>query len=266
MLIVIKGAGDLATGIAWRLHRSGFSVVCTDIAKPTTVRCTVAFSRAVYEGEATVMGLTAKLAKDAADARRLLAEGFVPVLVDPDYTEARKLEPAVLVDAIIAKKNLGTKITDAPLVVGVGPGFTAGENCHFCVESNRGHDMGRTIYEGSPEPDTATPGNVGGFSGERIIRATADGIWHPVVKITDVVEKGDLVAYAGDTPVYAQMGGIVRGMMPEGTPTRLGLKSGDIDARCKVENCFTPSDKALAIAGGIMEGIFYYTKLLEDEK
>lgn len=265
MLIVIKGAGDLATGIAWRLHRSGFKVCCTDIAQPTTVRCTIAFSRAVYEGEATVMGLTGVLAKDAEDARRIITEGKVPVLVDPDYVEARKLNPDVLVDAIIAKKNLNTKITDAPLVVGVGPGFTAHENCHFCVESNRGHDMGRTIYDGSPEPDTATPGNVGGFAQERIIRATADGIWHPVVKITDVVEKGDLVAYAGETPVYANMSGIVRGMMPEGTPTKKGLKSGDIDARCKVEHCFTSTDKANAIAGGIMEGIFYYTHLLEDK-
>lgn len=265
MLIVIKGAGDLATGIAWRLHRCGFQVCCTDIAQPTTVRCTVAFSRAIYDGEATVMGLTAKRAADAADAERIMAAGQIPVLIDPDYKEACKLKPEVLVDAIIAKKNLGTKITDAPLVVGVGPGFVAHENCHFCVESNRGHDMGRTIYEGSPEPDTATPGNVGGFSQERIVRATADGIWHPVVKITDVVKKGDLIAYAGETPVYAGMDGIVRGMMPEGTPTKKGLKSGDIDARCKVENCFTSTDKALAIAGGIMEGIFYYTKLLEDK-
>lgn len=263
MLIAIKGAGDLATGIACRLHRCGFQIVCTDIEKPTTVRCTVAFSRAVYDGAAAVTGVTARLAKDAADARRVIGEGEIPILIDPEYKEAKKLEPAVLVDAIIAKKNIGTKITDAPLVVGIGPGFTSGVDCHFCVESNRGHDMGRTLYEGSPEPDTATPGNVGGFSGERIIRATADGIWHPVVKITDVVEKGQLVAYAGEEPVYANMGGIVRGMLPEGTPVNKGLKSGDIDARCKLENCFTPSDKANAIAGGILEGVLYYTKLLE---
>ena len=244
MLIAIKGAGDLATGIACRLYRCGFQIVCTDIEKPTTVRCTVAFSRAVYDGTATVTGVTARLAKDAADARRIIGEGEIPILIDPEYKEAKKLEPA-------------------PLVVGIGPGFTSGVDCHFCVESNRGHDMGRTLYEGSPEPDTATPGNVGGFSGERIIRATANGIWHPVVKITDVVEKGQLVAYAGEEPVYANMGGIVRGMLPEGTPVTKGLKSGDIDARCKVENCFTPSDKANAIAGGILEGVLYYTKLLE---
>lgn len=265
MLIVIKGAGDIATGIAWRLHRCGFSVVCTEIARPTTVRCTVAFSRAVYEGEATVAGLTARLAADAEEARTLLQQGIVPILIDPEYTEARRLAPDVLVDAIIAKKNTGTAITDAPLVVGIGPGFTAGEDCHFCVESNRGHDMGRTLYEGSPEPDTATPGNVGGFRDERIIRATADGIWHPKAAITDVVEKGQLIAYAGETPVYAKMSGIVRGMLPEGTPVKTGLKSGDIDARCRIENCFTPSDKALAIAGGILEGILYYTSHRREE-
>ena len=147
MLIAIKGAGDLATGIACRLHRCGFQIVCTDIERPTTVRCTVAFSRAVYDGTATVTGVTARLAKDAADARRIIGEGEIPILIDPEYKEAKKLEPAVLVDAIIAKKNIGTKITDAPLVVGIGPGFTSGVDCHFCVESNRGHDMGRTLYE-----------------------------------------------------------------------------------------------------------------------
>jgi len=131
------------------------------------VRCTVAFSRAVYDGAATVTGVTARLAKDAADARRIIGEGEIPILIDPEYKEAKKLEPAVLVDAIIAKKNIGTKITDAPLVVGIGPGFTSGVDCHFCVESNRGHDMGRTLYEGSPEPDTATPGNVVGVRGAR---------------------------------------------------------------------------------------------------
>ena len=156
MLIAIKGAGDLATGIACRLHRCGFQIVCTDIEKPTTVRCTVAFSRAVYDGAATVTGVTARLAKDAEDARRVIGEGEIPILIDPEYKEAKKLEPAVLVDAIIAKKNIGTKITDAPLVVGIGPGFTSGVDCHFCVESNRGHDMGRTLYEGSPDPPMAS--------------------------------------------------------------------------------------------------------------
>lgn len=263
MLICIKGAGDLATGIAWRLHRCGFKICCTDIAQPTTVRCTIAFSRAVYEGRATVMDLTGVLAADAEDALRIIGDGDVPVLVDPDYTEARKLDPDVLVDAIIAKKNIRTELCDAPLVVGVGPGFTAGINCHFCVESNRGHNMGRTIYDGSTEPDTAVPGDVGGFAQERIIRATADGIWHPKVRIADYVRKGDLVALAGETPVYAGMSGIVRGMLPEGTPTRLGLKSGDIDARCEVEDCFTSTDKANAIAGGILEGILYHTRILE---
>ena len=263
MRVLIRGAGDIATGVALRLYRSHMEVVMTDLPAPTAIRRTVCFSQAIVLGRTVVEDVTAAHAANAAEAEALLAQGIVPVLADPECRCRQALRPDAEVDAILAKRNLGTKITDAPIVVGIGPGFTSGVDCHFCVESNRGHDMGRTLYEGSPEPDTATPGNVGGFSGERIIRATADGIWHPVVKITDVVEKGQLVAYAGEEPVYANMGGIVRGMLPEGSPVTKGLKSGDIDARCKVENCFTPSDKANAIAGGILEGVLYYTKLLE---
>ena len=262
MLIAIKGAGDLATGIACRLHRCGFQIVCTDIEKPTTVRCTVAFSRAVYDGAATVTGVTARLAKDAADARRIFGEGEIPILIDPEYKEAKSWNRLCWWMPSLPK-NIGTKITDAPLVVGIGPGFTSGVDCHFCVESNRGHDMGRTLYEGSPEPDTATPWQRGRV--QRRAHYPRHRRWHlaPGGQDHRCGEKGQLVAYAGEEPVYANMGGIVRGMLPEGTPVTKGLKSGDIDARCKVENCFTPSDKANAIAGGILEGVLYYTKLLE---
>ena len=232
--IVVRGGGDLATGTIHRLWSAGLRVLVLEAEHPAAIRRQVSLCEAVYEGETTVEGLRAVRVASLAEADAVWAQNAVPVLVDPKGSCLAAAKPAVLVDAIIAKKNIGTKITDAPLVVGIGPGFTSGVDCHFCVESNRGHDMGRTLYEGSPEPDTATPGNVGGFSGERIIRATADGIWHPVVKITDVVEKGQLVAYAGEEPVYANMGGIVRGMLPEGTPVTKGLKSGDIDARCKI--------------------------------
>ncbi len=148
-------------------------------------------------------------------------------------------------------------------MVGIGPGFTSGVDCHFCVESNRGHDMGRTLYEGSPEPDTATPAMWAGSAASALSAPPPMAFGTRWSRSPMWWKKGQLVAYAGEEPVYANMGGIVRGMLPEGTSVTKGLKSGDIDARCKVENCFTPSDKANAIAGGILEGVLYYTKLLE---
>ncbi|WP_288283853.1 selenium-dependent molybdenum cofactor biosynthesis protein YqeB, partial [uncultured Anaerotruncus sp.] len=169
MLIFIKGAGDLATGVAWRLHNCGFQVVMTDIARPTAVRCTVAFSRAVYEGAAEIEGVTARLARDPADALRITGEGEIAVLVDPEAAAIETLRPPVVIDAVLAKRNLGTRITDAPVVIALGPGFTAGADCHAVVETKRGHYLGRVIYAGSAIANTGVPGDIGGYTSERII-------------------------------------------------------------------------------------------------
>jgi selenium-dependent molybdenum hydroxylase system protein, yqeB family len=253
--IWIRGAGDLATGIALRLYRSGFDIVMSDIAVPTTVRRTVAFSPAVYTGEASVEGITGKLCENISMIDTVMESGCIPVIVDPSGEIMKEYKPDVIVDAIIAKTNIGTKITDADIVIGVGPGFNAGVDCHAVVETKRGHNLGRVIWSGSAYPNTGVPGNIGGYTVERIIRATADGVFKAKVNIGDYVKAGDLLAYCDETPVYANIDGIVRGLLQDGVKVKTGMKSGDVDPRAEREYCFTVSDKASAIGGGVLEAI-----------
>jgi xanthine dehydrogenase accessory factor len=236
----------------------------TETAQPSCVRRTVAFSRAVTEGEARVEDLTARLAHDRRDIYAALAGGHIPVIVDPDAAVTRSLRPVVIIDAIIAKRNTGTAITDAPLVIGVGPGFTAGVDCHYAVETQRGHRLGRVITaRDSPphaEPNTGIPGPIGGYTSERLLRAPAAGVWRPRAAIADQVAAGALVAAVRTTsgeelPVYARITGVVRGLLPDGYPVTPRFKCGDIDPRCDRNACYTVSDKALAIAGGVLEAI-----------
>jgi len=253
--IWIRGAGDLATGIALRLYRSGFDIVMSDIAVPTTVRRTVAFSPAVYTGEASVEGITGKLCENISMIDTVMESGCIPVIVDPSGEIMKEYKPDVIVDAIIAKTNIGTKITDADIVIGVGPGFNAGVDCHAVVETKRGHNLGRVLWSGSAYPNTGVPGNIGGYTVERIIRATADGVFKAKVNIGDYVKAGDLLAYCDETPVYANIDGIVRGLLQDGVKVKTGMKSGDVDPRAEREYCFTVSDKASAIGGGVLEAI-----------
>lgn len=253
--IWIRGAGDLATGIALRLYRSGFDIVMSDIAVPTTVRRTVAFSPAVYTGETQVEGITGKLCENISMIGTVMESGCIPVVVDPSGEIMKEYKPDIIVDAIIAKTNIGTKITDADIVIGVGPGFNAGVDCHAVVETKRGHNLGRVIWSGSAYPNTGVPGNIGGYTVERIIRATADGIFSAKVNIGDYVKAGDLVAYCDETPVYANIDGIVRGLLQDGVKVKTGMKSGDVDPRAEKEYCFGVSDKASAIGGGVLEAI-----------
>ena len=183
MFVLIRGAGDLATGIALRLFRSGMKVAMTDIPQPTAIRRTVCFSQAIVHGEMTVEDIKAVRASSAEEIPLLMEQHVIPVLADPDGSCIAVLKPDAVVDAILAKRNLGTKITDAPVVVGVGPGFTAGVDCHAVVETMRGHTLGRVIREGSALPNTGIPGLIGGFAGERVLRAPTDGIFHPILEI-----------------------------------------------------------------------------------
>ena len=255
MKILIKGAGDLATGIASRLYGAGHQIIMTEIPVPLTVRRTVALSRAVYEGSAEVEEMRAFRADSQVEAGEVLSRGDIPVMVDPEAECRSWYKPDVIVDAILAKKNLGTEITDAPFVIGVGPGFTAGNDCHCVVETKRGHTLGNVIWQGSAIPNTGVPGNVGGFTIERLIRASASGKIEPRVKIGDYVEAGQVVALTGGKPVYAQMSGIIRGMLQQGVCVPENLKIGDIDARAEVSHCHTISDKARAIGGGVLEAV-----------
>lgn len=260
MKVLIRGAGDLASGIGCRLHRCGFSVVMTEIGIPTTVRRTVAFSRAVYEGKAVVEDVEGVLCRGLDEIKEALENDRVAVLVDETGKIRESWKPDAVVDAILAKKNLGTKITDAPIVIGVGPGFTAGEDCHGVVETKRGHDLGRCIWEGSAYPNTGVPGMIGGYDKERIIRAASDGAFRGIVQIGDVVSKGQIVGYSGEAPVCAEVGGVVRGLLQDGVAVVKGMKSGDVDPRGNVQHCFTVSDKASAIGGGVLEAILSLRK------
>lgn len=255
MLVVIRGAGDIASGIALRLFRVGMQVVMCDLAAPTSIRRTVCFSEAIRLGETRVEGVRGVLCADAAEARAVAASGNVAVLVDPDASCVRELAPDVLVDAILAKRNLGTTRDMAPVVVGVGPGFTAREDCDAAVETMRGHYLGRVYYEGSPIPNTAVPGLIGGYAGERVMRAPADGVFEPCVEIGAQVAAGDVCATVGGEPMRATIDGVVRGLLQAGVPVHKGMKCGDVDPRCHPEYIESASDKALAVGGGVLEAI-----------
>lgn len=261
MLVLIRGAGDLASGIALRLHHARMQVVMTDLPKPTAIRRTVCFSQALLLGEMTVEDVTAEKADSPQEALEILKKGRIPVLPDPEAACIRELKPDAVVDAILAKRNLGTRITDAPCVIGVGPGFTAGVDCHACVETMRGHTLGRVITEGSPIPNTAVPGLIGGFAGERVLRAPADGVFRQTLQIGDLVQQGDTAGFVGDQPMLCQISGVLRGLLADGTPVHRGMKAGDVDPRGEVSYCYLVSDKALAIGGGVLEAILKYSEV-----
>ena len=251
MLVLIRGAGDLASGIAWRLQRSGFPVVMTDLEHPTAVRWRVAFCQAVWQGSCEVEGVAARRCDSPEQAKAALAAGEIPVLVDPEGKAVSELKPEVVVDAILAKRNLGTHITDAPLVIGVGPGFTAGVDCHCVIETMRGHTLGRGIVEGAAIPNTGIPGNVGGYTVERGLRAPGPGVFRPRKEIGDWVEAGETVATVDGAPVISDITGYLRGILPEGTLVpRAGFKAAAADARGGPEHRWTMPGAALSVAGG----------------
>lgn len=262
--ILIKGAGDLATGIAWRLKRAGFDILMTEIAKPLTVRLTVAYSNAVYENSVVIEGIKGSLAHDYQEAKDIIKQGNIAVVVDEKASIIKEYKPDIVIDAIMAKRNLNTTIDDAKIVIAIGPGFCAGIDCDYVIETKRGHFLGKVIESGYAIENTGIPGNIGGYTIERIIRANKDGIFKPVAKIGDYVEVDDIVAYVDDKPILALINGIIRGMLYEGIYVTEGMKCGDIDPRAAKEHCFTISDKSRAIGGGALEAVMYGISRLED--
>ena len=308
LLIICRGAGDLATGIIHRLHRAGHRVIALETDYPAAIRRQVSFCEAVYDGSAAVEGVTARLIPALTDTETdaetdaeigteidtetysgvndtpaahtasekwdrsaieaVLEAGEVPLLIDPTGESIALLKPDVVVDAIIAKKNLGTTINMAPLVIGVGPGFTAGNDVHLVIESMRGHNLARIITDGMAQPNTGVTGNIAGFTSERVIHAPAAGYIHDVRKIGDIVQKGDEIAriypdkgsfdneLSEYVPVNATITGIIRGLIREGYYFKKGFKIADIDPReSELTNCFTISDKARSIAGSVLEAV-----------
>lgn len=255
--IVIRGGGDIATGVAWRLHKAGFPVFVLEVARPLAVRRKVCFCEAVWDGTAEVEGVRARRAESPEEAGSVHAGGEVPVLVDPDLEGLPALKADVIVDATLAKKNLGVTMDLAPLVIGLGPGFTAGVDVHKVVETKRGHNLGRVISKGTAVPNTGVPGNIGGYTTERVLRAPADGVFHTSVELGALVVSGQVVAEVEGQAVRAKIEGMVRGLIRPGITVSRGMKVGDVDPRGKDAFLDTISDKALAVAGGVLEAVLH---------
>ncbi len=259
-LIIVRGGGDLATGTIYKLHKCGFPILILEVAKPSAIRRNVAFSEAVYQGTQTIEDVTCHYADSLAQAKALLRQRKLAVLVDPKGDSIDTLKPLAVVDAILAKRNLGTHRAMAPITVALGPGFTAGKDVDAVIETKRGHNLGRVLWQGCAAPNTGIPGLIGGYGKERVIHSPADGILRNVCKITDTVKQGDIIATVetdhGEVTVAATLNGLLRGLIRDGYPVTKGFKIADIDPRTEeYQNCFTISDKARCIAGGVVEAI-----------
>lgn len=259
-LIIVRGGGDLATGTIYKLVKSGFAVLVLEARFPSSIRRQVSFSEAVYQGEAVVEGMTAKRIEDISQVWDVIEAGKVPVLVDEAGESISILKPRIVIDAIIAKKNLGTRRDMAELTIALGPGFVAGEDVDLVIETKRGHNLGRIITEGAAVKNSGIPGMIGGYAKERVIHAEATGRLYGVRRIGEIVEQGEVIAViredAAETLVYATIPGIIRGLIRDGYPVTKGFKIADIDPRKEeLKNCFTISDKARCIAGGVLEAV-----------
>jgi len=259
--ILIRGGGELASAVACRLAECRMRIVMTEVPQPQAVRRNVSFCEAVYDGVKAVEGKTARLVRTPAEVFDCWGKGELALLVDPEAVIKDTLKPDVVIDAIIAKKNLGTSMADAPLTIGLGIGFEAGRDVHAVIETNRGHNLGRVIRQGIAEADTGHPGVIAGYGKERVFRAPQAGVFRTAKNIGDLVQAGDIVAYVDSEPVRVAIPGIIRGLLRDGTPVERGMKSGDVDPRGVREYCDTVSDKGRAIAGGVLEAILaHYNK------
>ena len=256
IVVGIKGAGEMASGVAWRLWQANIHrIFMLEIPRPLAVRREVSFCEALYEDRKDVDGVTASRVEGPDAIAGAWAEGTIPVLVDPRWETIGRIGPPVVIDAILAKKNLGTTMQEAPLVIGLGPGFSAGKDVHIVIETNRGHNLGRLILSGAAEANTGIPGEIGGYAAERVLRAPRGGIFRTVRHIGEMVRRDDTVGDVAGEELRAGIDGMIRGLLKEGTEAPQGMKLGDIDPRGKREYCFTVSDKALAIGGAALEAI-----------
>ncbi len=256
LIIGVKGAGELASGVACRLFQSNIkNIFMMETKAPLAVRREVSFCEAVHDGKIIVEGVEAIKIDSFDEIHHAWNENKIPVIVDPDWKSIKTLNPDVVVDAIIAKKNLGTSMSEAPLTIGLGPGFEAGKNVHIAVETNRGHNLGRIILKGCPEPNTGIPGSTNGFTHERVLRSPCAGTFRSDLDIGAVVKKGQAIANVNGNDVIAGIDGVLRGQIRNNTEVDIRLKIGDIDPRGEVEYCSTISEKARAIGGSVLEAV-----------
>lgn len=266
-IVLIRGAGELASGVAWALAKVGFRVALTEVAQPLMVRWPVCFGNAVAERIWQVEGFSAKCVDIPRHFNSTWEEGLIPVLVDPDLVGLTEINPVVVVDAIMAKRNLGTYKDMAPLTIALGPGFTAGVDVHVVIETNRGHNLGRLIYAGPAEPNTGVPGEIGGATRERVLYSPISGIFHARRQIGERIQRGDVLGEITDgskkEDVRSTLDGVLRGLLKEGTPIGANVKIGDIDHRGKEEYCWTISEKARLVGSSVLLAILewqYYNR------
>ncbi len=256
VVICIKGAGEMASAVALRLYMGNIrKIFMLEQHNPLAVRREVSFCEAVHEGHKEVEGIKAVLSKSSEEIKRCWKDDVIAVVVDPKWHMVKEISPEVIVDAILAKKNIGTMLEDAPLVIGLGPGFTAGSDVHMIIETNRGHNLGKIITSGSAEPNTGIPGTIGGYAKERILRAPVSGKFKAKKEIGDYVKRGDVIGIVRNSEVQTQIDGILRGLIRSKSEVRQGLKIGDIDPRGEKKYCYTISDKARAIGGSVLEAV-----------
>ena len=264
MIVLVRGGGDLASGVALRLHWAGLKVLITELPSPLAVRRLVAFSEAVLSGEKIVEGVMAKRVSDPTDTLRMMniwAKGQIPVVIDPEANAVAAIHPTVVVDARLLKKVVPLLPTRVNLLIGLGPGFTPGLNCHAAVETVRGPWLGRVYWNSSPLEDTGKPEEVLSQSNSRVIRSPIGGALKVFAKIGEIVEPDQIIAQVDEVTIYAAFRGVLRGILPDGVQVQTGLKIGDLDPRCNVGLCSIVSDKALAVAGGVMEAILFKPEL-----
>lgn len=259
--VVIRGGGDLASGVVYQLHQAGFPVVVLELERPQAIRRAVSFASAVADGEVVIEGVVGLRLESMDDGVAAARSGIVAVVVSPGLPEA---EYDVVVDARLAKRNIDTNVDQASLVVGLGPGFTAGTDCHVVIETKRGHRLGRVITQGSAAADTGVPGMVGGASSERVVRAPSSGVVEWRVEIGDIVERGATIGQVGNDEIQATTGGVVRGLITDGFQATEGLKIGDIDPRADRDACFEISDKARLVGAGVLGAILVWKDQLEE--
>lgn len=255
MKVLVRGGGDLASGSIIRIRRAGWDVLVTELPEPMTVRRMVSFSQAVFDGGIVIENVTGLLVKTPEEAADAFAKGYVGVIVDPSAHSQNWFRPDVVIDARMRKKAADAIAGDYPLYIGLGPGFTAGRDCHCVIETNRGPKLGRVFWQGSAQADTGIPEQVGGYQAERVLRAPGDGVFTPKAKIGDILEAGSVVAEAGGVAILSPFPGVLRGLLQGGIPVKTGDKVGDVDPRMDPSLCWLVSDKALAVGGGVLEAI-----------
>jgi len=259
-IVLIRGGGDIGTGVAHKLYKSGFDVIVAEIENPLVIRRKVSFAQAVFDGQTVVEDVKAVKALSREEINAILNEGNIPVMVDPDFSIVKEINADVLVDATLAKKNTGMHKDLAPLTIALGPGFKAGEDVDVVIETKRGHNLGRMIFEGYAEPNTGIPEAVEGYREERVLRAPCNGKIRNVLDIGDQVKKGKTVCYVGKVEVRSLLDGVVRGIIMNGIEVKKGFKIGDVDPRGIKDYCSTISDKARAVGGGVLETILFMKK------